>query len=116
MRTSLKNLLRIGKNVTHLSKFHVDRCLKPSDFGCIAAARLHHFPDASEYAYGTVSYLLLENKQRKKHCSFLMGKARVAPLKQVTIPRLKLTAAAVAVKIDKMLRQELQVPLQPSMV
>lgn len=101
-------------DVTHLSDFHVNRCLKPSDFGCTVTAQLHHFSDASEYAYGTVTYLVLENKQGKKHCSFLIGKARVAPLKQVTIPRLELTAAVVAVKIDKMLRQELQVPLQPS--
>lgn len=92
----------------------MDRCLKPSDFGYTVAARLHHFSDASEHAYGNVSYLLLENKQGKKHCSFLMGKASVAPLKQVTIPRLELTVAVVAVKVDKMLRQELQVPLQPS--
>lgn len=74
------------EDVTHLTKFHVDRCVKPSDFGCTVAARLHHFSDASVYAYSTVSYLLLENKQGKTHCSFLMGKARVAPLKQVTIP------------------------------
>ena len=89
-------------------------CLKPPDFGCTAVAQLHHFSDASEYAYGTVSYLRLENKQGGKHCWFLMGKSRVAPLKQVTIPRLELTAAVVAVKMDKMLRQELQLPLQPS--
>ena len=43
-----------------------------------------------------------------------MGKSRVAPLKQVPIPRLELTVAVVAVKMDKMLRQELQLPLQPS--
>lgn len=61
-----------------------------------------------------MSYLLLENEQGKKHCSLLMGKARVTPLKQVTISRLELTAAVTAVKIDKMLRQELQVPPQPS--
>ena len=87
---------------------------KPPDFGCIDVAQLHHFSDASEYAYGTVTYLLLENKQGLKHCSFLMGKSRVAPLKQVPIPRLELTVAVVAVKMDKMLRQELQLPLQPS--
>lgn len=102
------------EDVTHLSNFHVRRCLKPTDFGCTAVAQLHHFSDASESAYGTVSYLLLENSQGEKHCAFLMGKARVAPLKLVTIPRLELTAAVVAVKIDKMLHQELQVPLQKS--
>lgn len=102
------------EDVSHLSNFHVRRCLKPTDFGCTAVAQLHHFSDASESAYGTVSYLLLENSQGEKHCAFLMGKARVAPLKLVTIPRLELTAAVVAVKIDKMLHQELQVPLQQS--
>ena len=43
-----------------------------------------------------------------------MGKSRVAPLKQVTIPRMELTAAVVAVKIDQMLTEELQVPLTDS--
>lgn len=43
-----------------------------------------------------------------------MGKSRVNPLKQITIPRLELTAATIAVKVDKILRQELQIPLQQS--
>ena len=60
------------EDVTHLTDFHVSRCLKPPDFGCTAVAQSHHFSDASEYAYGTVSYLLLENKQGGKHCLFLM--------------------------------------------
>ncbi|KAI2644915.1 hypothetical protein H4Q32_024954 [Labeo rohita] len=102
------------KDVTHLSNIHVSRCFKPTKFGCTTAAQLHHFSDASEYAYGIVSYLLLENERGEKHCTFLMGKSRVAPLKRVTIPRLELTAAVVAVKVDKMLQQEMQVPLQQS--
>lgn len=40
-----------------------------------------------------------------------MGKSRVVPLKQITIPRMELTAVMVAVKIDWMLREELEVPL-----
>ncbi|KAK0138800.1 hypothetical protein N1851_024662 [Merluccius polli] len=42
------------EDVTHLSNFHVNRCLKSLDFGCTASAQLHHFSDASEYAYGTL--------------------------------------------------------------
>nr|XP_021329205.1 uncharacterized protein LOC110439111 [Danio rerio] len=102
------------KDVTHLSNFHVRRCIKPTKFGCTITAQLHHFSDASEYAYGIVSYLLLENERGEKHCTFLLGKSRVAPLKRVTIPRLELTAAVVALKVDKMLHQEIQVPLQQS--
>jgi hypothetical protein len=36
-----------------------------------------------------------------------MGKARVSPLKSVTIPRLELTAALVSVKVSNLLRQDL---------
>lgn len=39
---------------------------------------------------------------------------QVSLLKQVTIPRLELTAAVISVRMDRLLRQELQVPLQQS--
>lgn len=44
----------------------------------------------------------------------MLGKARVAPLKQVTIPHLELTAAVLAVQVDTKLRAELQLPLEKS--
>ncbi|XP_042070053.1 uncharacterized protein LOC121812301 [Haplochromis burtoni] len=43
-----------------------------------------------------------------------MGKARVAPLKQTSIPRMELTAALVASRMDKMWKKELQMHLQES--
>jgi len=36
----------------------------------------------------------------------LLSKARVVPLKPITIPRLELTAAVLAAKMDQMLRNE----------
>ncbi|XP_035989853.1 uncharacterized protein LOC118561756 [Fundulus heteroclitus] len=44
----------------------------------------------------------------------MLGKARVAPLKQTTIPRLELTAAVLAVKVDRMLKRELCIQLNSS--
>lgn len=41
----------------------------------------------------------------------LLGKARVTPLKAVTIPRLELTAAVLATKVDAMLKEELNIQL-----
>ena len=97
-----------------ISNFQFTRCIKPNDFGRVVSAQLNHFSDACENGYGTVSYIKLTNDKGNVHCSFLIGKSRVAPLKQTTIPRMELTAAVMAVNIDKMMRKELDIELQDS--
>ena len=54
-----------------------------------------HFSDAS---------------QDRAHCSFVIGKARVSPLRQVTIPKMELTAATVSARRSKLLKNELPHP------
>ena len=97
-----------------LSSFKVSRCIKPDNFGVTLTAQIHNFSDASENGYGTASYIILTNKDRQKCCTLLMSKSRVAPLKKVTIPRMELTAAVIAVKVDRLLRQELEIKLEKS--
>lgn len=101
------------KDLQLLENYKIRRCLKPDGFGEPVSAQLHHFADASNRGYGTVSYLRMSNKYRV-HYAFLIGKARVAPLKPITIPRMELTAAAVAVRMDRMLQEELEIPLEQS--
>lgn len=72
---------------------------------------MHHFADASAEGYGTASYIRLVDAENNIHCTLVMGKSRVAPLKTITIPRLELSAATLAVNIDKQIRQELQLPI-----
>lgn len=100
------------EDLEKVENFQINRCFKPQDFGQITSAQMHHFSDASETAYGTVTYIKFQNDNNIVHITFLIGKARVAPLKQVTIPRLELTAAVLTIKVDKMLRSELQLPLE----
>jgi hypothetical protein len=90
-----------------LEKISMPRCLKPSDFGEVASAELHHLSDASTQGYGQCSYVRLINTRDEVHCAFVMGKARVSPLKPVTIPRLELTAALVSVRVSGLLQKEL---------
>ena len=93
----------------HLEDFSdFRRCFKPEGFGTVISTQLHHFSDASTIGYGQCSYVRLVDDKGQIHCSLIMGKARVAPLKMVTIPRLELTAAVVSVRVSDMLRQELQ--------
>lgn len=58
-----------------------------------------------------MTYLLLKTKSSEVHSAFVMGKARVAPLKCVTIPRMELIAATMASCIDTLRRKELQMDL-----
>ncbi|XP_035980606.1 uncharacterized protein LOC118556656 isoform X5 [Fundulus heteroclitus] len=93
-----------------LKDFNVSRCLKPPDLKSPLHFEIHHFSDACDHGYGTVSFLRMTTTN-KIHVVFMLGKARVAPLKQMTIPRMELTAAVLAAKVDKMLKKEIEYPL-----
>lgn len=101
-------------SLQQLENLEVDRCIKTKEFGAPVSAQLHHFADASEDAYRTTSYLLLHNVTGETQATLVMAKARVAPLKSPTIPRMELTAATVAVKMDKIIRKVLELQLQES--
>ena len=73
-----------------------------------------NFADASQIAYGAVSYLRMVDVEDRIHCTFLIGKSRLAHLKLMTVPRLELSAAVLAVQLDKSVREELDVPITQS--
>ena len=86
--------------------------LWPADFGRAVESSTHHFfSDTSEDKYGQVSDLRLVNSQGVIRCVLLIEKARVSPLKYVSIPRLKLVAATLSVKIALLLREELDIEI-----
>ncbi|XP_028412945.1 uncharacterized protein LOC114535824 [Dendronephthya gigantea] len=99
---------RWRKELHCLNELSIPRCYKPVDFGEVTSAELHHFSDTSTVGYSQCSYLRLKNAQCKIHCSLVMGKARVTPVKPITIPRLELTAAVVSVKVSEVIKEELE--------
>ena len=91
-----------------LETMEVPRCFKLTGMNGLKKIELHHFSDASTEGYGQCSYLRLVDTSDEVNCSLVMGKARVTPLKPITIPRLELTTAVVSVRVSDMLRRELQ--------
>ena len=89
----------------------LDRYVRPTRFKN-ASMQLHNFCDASQLVYGTVTYIRMMNDDEEVLCSFLLSRSRVALLKTLSIPRLELMAAVLAIQVDHMLRKELNVLLQ----
>ena len=73
---------------------------------------MHTFVDASAKAYGAVSYLLSRNKEQPEqvYVRLIMSKAKVAPLKLISIPRLELMGATEGVKMNIKIKQTLNIP------
>ena len=94
--------------INQLRLFYVNRCVKPYDFGIINAVEFHHFSDASEDAYSSVSYIRLINEASECHTFILLAKCRLTPISTSTIPRFELNAATMSVKNDNFLRKEMQ--------
>ena len=90
-----------------LTAFKTPRCLKPWNFGQVRDVQLHYFSNASQVAYGVVSYIRYVNTSGIVHTVQLCSKSRLTPLKTITIPRLELCAAALDVQVNQSLRQEL---------
>ena len=94
-----------------MTKLRVPRCLQPFS---ATERQLHHFADASEVAYGVVSYLRIADAAGHVASTLVMAKSRLAPLKKMTIPRLELQAATLAARQDALLRRELGLELSRS--
>ena len=74
----------------------------------------HHFCDASESGYGACSFLRVSNREGKIRVILVASKAKLGPLKPITVARLELPAAVTAVKLecDKSLQLNLNVTLR----
>jgi hypothetical protein len=94
--------------VVGLGEIKFNRCMLPLGSSKSGSRQLHIFADASEVGYGVAAYIRYES-HGVIESNLLMAKSRVAPLKVVTIPRLELNAAVLAVRIGKVIQRELNI-------
>lgn len=95
------------EELQHLSRISLPRCYVTSS----CQRYLHIFADTSEKAYGSVAYLRAESPDGCVEVSFLSARSRVAPKKQLSMPRLELCAALTAAQLATLLQRELTVPI-----
>ena len=65
------------------------------------------FCDASEDTYATAMYLKTMDEERKSRVNLIFPKARIAPKKAMSIPRLELMALLIRVRSLKFVSKEL---------
>ena len=82
-----------------------------NDSLCLQDLRIRAFADASTIGYGAVIYLRTVYNDKTVSCEFVIAKSRVAPVRQLTIPRLELQGALVAVRIVKAVQESLKTPI-----
>ncbi|XP_022194935.2 uncharacterized protein LOC111052529 [Nilaparvata lugens] len=79
-----------------LEKLNIPRCL---NFELCENIQLHGFADSSERGYAGVVYLRASLKDGSMVCTILRSKAKVAPLKKITLPRLELCAVVLVARL-----------------
>lgn len=99
------------ERVQWLQAFQIERCFKPKDFGETNNVQLHIFSDGSCVGYGAAAYLCFVDVFDRIHCSFVLEKARLAPMHEITIPRLELSAAVISVKLYQIISQEVKIKI-----
>ena len=92
----------------NLPDIHFPRCYLPlSTNTATSESHMHVFCDASERVYGTVAYLQIKNEHDSNHVAFIMARSRIAPKRQLSIPRLELCAALSGDQLANLLSSEL---------
>eukprot|EP00112_Aurelia_sp_Birch-Aquarium-sp1_P021941 Seg6027.2 transcript_id=Seg6027.2/GoldUCD/mRNA.D3Y31 product="hypothetical protein" protein_id=Seg6027.2/GoldUCD/D3Y31 len=71
--------------------------------------QLEIFFDSSEQAFGAVAYPSCIHQTGTRTCSFVMAKTHLAPLKALTIVRLELQAATLAVRLYNTIKNEMDI-------
>ena len=82
-------------SLTNLQQLHVPRAYSTTPME-EAKCELHIFCDASTRGIAAVAYLKVIQSEGRCEVSFVLGKAKLAPLHATTIPRLELCAAVLA--------------------
>uniref|UniRef100_A0A182WUY2 Uncharacterized protein n=1 Tax=Anopheles quadriannulatus TaxID=34691 RepID=A0A182WUY2_ANOQN len=96
-----------------IARLRIPRCYFPEAREKVYEnAELHLFVDASQRTYACVLYLRVIDSAGEPHCTMLCGKANVAPLKPLTIPKMELQACLLGARHLKSTEQHHSIPVK----
>ncbi|XP_034053860.1 uncharacterized protein LOC117533931 [Gymnodraco acuticeps] len=98
-------------SLSGLSNLSISRPYTQTSSAAAVRRELCVFCDASTKAIAAVAYLKLTDAAGKNHVGFVMGKAKLAPRPEHTVPRLELCAAVLAVELADVILAELDLQL-----
>ncbi len=101
------------KELPNLQRITIPRCYTPACNNTSSTIDMHVFCDASEKAYGSVAYLRIETGDNIQ-VAFIMARSRVAPKKQLSVPRL--CAALSGAQLAKTLNSELTLNIRQTVM
>ncbi len=95
----------------NLTEMRVPRTYSPTSLSEAQSVDLCVFSDASVKAISAVAYLRVIAKDGLRDVGFVLGKSRLAPRPDLTVPRLELCAAVMAVEIAEVISEEIELEL-----
>ncbi|XP_069358461.1 uncharacterized protein [Maniola hyperantus] len=104
----LKDWINYRNELTALTGFKIPRWIGVNDKNTMM--ELHGFSDASNEAYAAVVYARIVDEAGHIYVYLITSKTKVAPIKQVSIPRLELCGAVLAAKLLQEVSEVLKVP------
>ena len=69
--------------------------------------QFHVFVDASTVALAAVAYLRIQKQDEIFQTSFLLGKRKAAPIKEISVPKLELEAAVLRTRLRTLIQTEM---------
>ena len=102
--SSIPDSIEWKNEIQTIETLHVPRNLINSTE--IITRDLNVFTDASEFALLAVAFLGIAHKDNTVSVQFLIGKARVAPIKRMTIPNLELQAVVYGAQMANFIVEE----------
>ena len=94
-----------------LQQLHIRRTYSSMSLSKARYKELCVFSDASTKAIGAVAYLRTITEDGQSDVGFILGKAKLTPQDEPTIPRLELCAAVLAVEMSDLILDEIDIKL-----